>query len=120
MRRTKGLVPGPQVEKDIFFERREIVSDTNANANITKTIIYYNFRTSLPNGDKSIKEFMEKAYGWYQDEIRKQQDDSRYYYSLLSSAAGGSDEDGGAKAPVHRQYKVSGGLFSAVIKSCLL
>jgi len=58
--------------------------------------------------EEKVDAFVDKAYSWYLDELRKMQDHSRYMYELVS--IGGKKEEGdegGDSARKYRRYKLS-------------
>lgn len=53
-------------------------------------------------GDNSIDDFLQKAYDWYLDELRKLEDNSRHYYELQQ--INGEDEGGSAN---YKRFKLA-------------
>lgn len=49
----------------------------------------FTFRCRKPNGDEVIQNFLDRAYAYYQDELKKQQDNSRYFYCMVSTSSSG-------------------------------
>jgi mitochondrial chaperone BCS1 len=64
-----------------------------------RTTLKYHLRS---RGPTSIDDFVEKAYNWYLDELRKLEDNSRHYYELRKMD---SAEDGGSAK--YKRYKLS-------------
>ena len=70
----------------------------NAKQRETKT---YHLRSL---GETSIDDFLNKAYTWYIDELRKLEDNSRYLYELQKNKGGDGDND---KSFTYKRYKLS-------------
>jgi mitochondrial chaperone BCS1 len=64
-----------------------------------RTTLKYHLRSLGPT---SIDDFVEKAYNWYLDELRKLEDNSRHYYELRKMDP---EEDGGSAK--YKRYKLS-------------
>mmetsp|Transcript_6050 Transcript_6050/g.10458 ORF Transcript_6050/g.10458 Transcript_6050/m.10458 type:complete len:680 (+) Transcript_6050:54-2093(+) len=56
--------------------------------------------------EEAVDGFIDRAYAWYLDELRKMVDNSRYMYEMMKG--GSSSEDGGEKgSKTYRRYKLS-------------
>lgn len=64
-----------------------------------RTTLKYHLRS---RGPTSVDDFVEKAYNWYLDELRKMEDNSRHYYELRKMDS--AEEGGSAK---YKRYKLS-------------
>ncbi|CAB9496368.1 Mitochondrial chaperone BCS1 [Seminavis robusta] len=64
-----------------------------------RTTLKYHLRS---RGPTSIDDFVDKAYSWYLDELRKLEDNSRHYYELNKVES----EDGASNA-TYKRYKLS-------------
>mmetsp|Transcript_58405 Transcript_58405/g.139291 ORF Transcript_58405/g.139291 Transcript_58405/m.139291 type:complete len:731 (+) Transcript_58405:75-2267(+) len=58
--------------------------------------------------EEAVDGFLNKAYNWYLDELKKMQDNSRYMYELVSMGSKKEGDDGeDAKPRQYRRYKLS-------------
>ena len=84
--------------KEADDEKKESSSQTNSTT--------YHF--SSP-GQGAIEAFVDKAYKWYMEELRKEQDDSRYFYEMKppDSVLGGDGGRRGSSSIRYKRYKLS-------------
>lgn len=64
-----------------------------------RNTITYHLRSQ---GDTSIDDFLQKAYDWYLDELRKLEDNSRHYYEMQKIQ---SEDEGGTAS--YKRFKLS-------------
>mmetsp|Transcript_83899 Transcript_83899/g.130999 ORF Transcript_83899/g.130999 Transcript_83899/m.130999 type:complete len:714 (-) Transcript_83899:87-2228(-) len=96
-----------QVEDGIMFMRKTDDEDGDEKTKFSSKTITLSM---LAKSEAEVDAFIDKAYNWYLDELRKMQNDSRYMYELV--ATGGSkssdgDGDSSAGQRTYRRYKLS-------------
>lgn len=71
-----------------------------------QTVTIYSLQSS---SGKAVDAFIDTAYQWYLDELRKLEDDARYLYELKSPPAivRKDDDDGGSGGHVYTRYRLS-------------
>jgi chaperone BCS1 len=75
----------------------------DAKKNVEKSSITFHFRSS---GEGAIDAFIDKAYRWYTDELRKMEDHSRYFYEMKVPDIKIGDADS-SKDITYKRYKLS-------------
>ncbi|KAL7578844.1 hypothetical protein ACA910_016064 [Epithemia clementina (nom. ined.)] len=98
-------------EVRLKIEKQELDSGgndkTGSGSAGTQLVHTYTFRSG---SGVAIDAFIDKAYQWYMNELRKLDDNSRYLYELKSSSfsrKGGEDEDDGPTGRVYTRYRLS-------------
>ncbi|CAN0107280.1 unnamed protein product [Ectocarpus sp. 12 AP-2014] len=77
-------------ENGVWFKQAKAVHsggggrDGSAPDRDTVTTIEYDFRCDRQGGNIKVKDFIQKAYEWYTDEMKSTEDHSRYMYSLIA------------------------------------
>lgn len=85
--------------------RIEKSEEVTGKGDSTKVETIFRFRAG--NG-KAIDAFIQEAYDWYMDELRKMEDNSRYLYELKAVAKFGRKDDGDSSGPrSYTRYKLS-------------
>lgn len=97
-----GKFDGYPVELQIT-EGEEEIGEQEGKKNTCSTICFH----FVSPGPKAIDAFIDIAYQWYMDELRKLEDNSRYLYEVKSSQGSGDDEDGSEGGLQYDRYKLS-------------
>ncbi|CAM9204899.1 unnamed protein product [Ectocarpus sp. 6 AP-2014] len=77
-------------ENGVWFKQAKAVNsggggrDGSSPDRDTVTTIEYDFRCDRQGGNTKVKDFIQKAYEWYTDEMKSTEDHSRYMYSLIA------------------------------------
>lgn len=84
-------------------------SDEESEGNRKESAVHtqkFHFQSRSPN---AIDEFIETAYEWYLEQLRKTEDHSRYLYELRANECkGGDDDDGGGSGGIcYNRYRLS-------------
>ena len=89
-----------------LFLEQDFVNGTK-DSKYVQTVKTYTFESK---SGSAIDAFIEAAYQWYLDELRKLEDNSRYFYEMKSSgqkAGTSSDDGGGTSGPMYTRYCLS-------------
>eukprot|EP01063_Lacrimia_lanifica_P024655 TRINITY_DN32524_c0_g1_i1.p1 TRINITY_DN32524_c0_g1~~TRINITY_DN32524_c0_g1_i1.p1 ORF type:complete len:581 (+),score=257.93 TRINITY_DN32524_c0_g1_i1:72-1814(+) len=73
-------------------------------SNTMKCVFTFRSRKS----EAAIDKFIEKAFDYYKEEMKKLTDTGRYMYNLKSSSGKASEDGDAPSAPEYRRYKLSG------------
>jgi SpoVK/Ycf46/Vps4 family AAA+-type ATPase len=96
--------PAALVELQISASEEEVGGkDNNAKAHCTTTFHF------VSAGATAIDSFIDTAYEWYMDELRKMEDNSRYLYELKTMKQNNNDEEEGSgdSHVLYNRYKLS-------------
>mmetsp|Transcript_30120 Transcript_30120/g.76081 ORF Transcript_30120/g.76081 Transcript_30120/m.76081 type:complete len:731 (+) Transcript_30120:76-2268(+) len=96
-----------QVEPGIMFMKKtDDGSEGDKDSKVSKRTITLSIMGKTEEG---VDAFINKAYAWYLDELKKMQDHSRYMYELVSLGGKkeGDGDDGGGEVRKYRRYKLS-------------
>mmetsp|Transcript_4142 Transcript_4142/g.8985 ORF Transcript_4142/g.8985 Transcript_4142/m.8985 type:complete len:639 (+) Transcript_4142:126-2042(+) len=106
-----------EIEDDLMFYREVVVVDneesSGSSSNRTKKTIF-TFRSTRTDGAKHITSFLQRAFDWYKETIRKTTDDKTKYLYILNNkrkSKGGDDDDNQDETPnalPARRYELSG------------
>ena len=106
----KNYNGGEDDEVLLRIERQELDSSGNNQTGNggsagSQQVISYIFSS---DSGIAIDTFIDKAYNWYLDELRKLDDNSRYLYELKSNSfSRKDDEDDGPSGRVYTRYRLS-------------
>ena len=95
-----------RIEQESQHETKE---SNNSKSTLEINDTTYHFVSS---GEGAIDAFIDKAYQWYMDQLRKLDDNSRYFYELKvreakSASSSGGDDDDGHDGCTYKRYKLS-------------
>mmetsp|Transcript_14184 Transcript_14184/g.25034 ORF Transcript_14184/g.25034 Transcript_14184/m.25034 type:complete len:684 (-) Transcript_14184:87-2138(-) len=90
-----------EVEKGIMYKKEIEKDEESKESKLDKKTITV---TVSGHTQEEVDGFIDRAYEWYLDELRKMIDNSRYMYELVSS---GKKSDDGNEPRKYRRYKLS-------------
>lgn len=101
-----GLFGKPEALVQLWItESEEAAGSKDAGSNKSHCTKTFKFVSS---GETAIDSFVDTAYQWYMDELRKMEDNSRYYYELKDMRHGDEDNDSdGDTHTMYNRYKLS-------------
>ena len=91
-----------QVEEQSQKEGDENDKDMNKATQIDNTCFHF-----TSHGEGAIDAFINTAYQWYIDEMRKLEDHSRHYYEMKVPDIRIGNEEGSSGGTVYKRYKLS-------------